>query len=147
MDAWNRYVERLKAAAALGTPQKKAIENGGITDMPERLAVPTLEKYQNSLTLIDSQAPHLHTLKKALADSLRLEDSVLRIDGGNAGADVLAQGHDKAPEALSKAAMTAMENPQYRNRDISIYLPDFLRMRCAKNISKDGQEAVIDKIE
>lgn len=83
MEAWNRYVERLKAAVAPGTPRKKAVENGSITDMPERLAVPTLEKYQNSL---------------------RFEDSVLRIDGGDAGADVLAQGHDKAPEALSCAS-------------------------------------------
>lgn len=112
MDAWKEYEAALLAANSPDSPwrrtRKRAQAAGAITNLPNRLAIPTIKGYQNSMTTIDDPKAHLQPIRGDLAQNLQFEDGRLvvkdtSLQGGSRDvyrAD-LSGDYDKSPETLS----------------------------------------------
>ena len=117
MDAWKEYEAALLAAnspdSSWRRTRKRAQEAGAITDLPNRLAIPTIKGYQNSMTTIDDPKAHLQPIREDLAQNLQFEDGRLVVkdtylQGGKPTVkrrDVyrtdLSGDYDKSPKTLS----------------------------------------------
>lgn len=118
MDAWKEYETALLATNSPGSPwrrtRKRAQAAGAITDLPNRLAIPTIKGYQNSMNTIDDPKAHLQPIRKDLAQNLQFEDGKLvikdtHLQGGkpvvkrrNVYSADLSGDYDKSPETLSR---------------------------------------------
>ncbi len=174
IEAWDRYIKRLQAAApapSRNRTRRKAAEKGAITEMPDRLALPTLKKYQNSLSLVDDPVAHLQIISKEQVQEL-IADSCLpnedRKDGTTNLMDSCVPVLGELPEFdlllllavysiilddLRKMTndlgtlVEAVKDPQYIGHNVKVYLPAFLKMLgYSSNLNSDEEESVINRI-
>ena len=148
--------------------RKQAKEAGAITDanMPQNLALPTMSEYQNALSLLDDNpVAHLQRISQDMANNLRYENCVLYFDGMPTATAAMLVDRDKSRD-LSKldlitlrglysiiladvfksldplnpdAWIAKIRDPQFLTHNVSLYLPDFLKMQGYKpNGSSDG---------
>lgn len=152
--------------------RKQAENAGAITNMPLVLAIPTIRLFQYSISIVQDGAAHLQPIMPCVADNLRFDNGTLYFQGMDASRIDLVQYYDKQPLAVSKldlpilralysvilqdAENTAktqseiiaqIDDPQYLNHSVKIYLPVFLEMMgYGRNCSKDTTDAVVATI-
>lgn len=179
-DAWNDYMAGPPAKEEKPPPRQRqsvtrtqAQGAGAIVDMPDRLALPSRNQYENALSIIENPTAYIFPILPFVLPDLHVENGRLYLQDMDARAAKLIRYKNKRPEAVrqidapllyalysillqetmdritSPESITSMFNDRrYLYRSVTIYLPSFLKMLGhGHNSGKNVENAVFAKLK
>ena len=151
--------------------RSQARVSGAITDMPDKLALPSRAPYEKALTIIENPSAFLLQILPQLLPELHFTDGTLYFRNTPASKANLVKFRDSRPETIksldvpmlnalysillaeTKKAITtpdsliAMADDQaFLDRSVTLYMPEFFRMMGHAHPSQDVANAVFAKL-
>lgn len=155
--------------------KKQAEKAGAITELPTRLALITLEPYNQALTAVQNEAAYLQPVTANFAANMVYENGKIYFQGAEMNQQQLYRYFDNDPKILSninypmlnalytivlqevkqkyhldllEQIKAATRDYQYLNHSVKIYLPDLLKMiGYSPYSSTDEQIAILNQIK